>query len=31
MRIEAILMMVAIFAVCFGGFIYTIYLSSKED
>jgi hypothetical protein len=31
MTIEALIMMIAIFAVCAGGFIYTLYLSSKED
>jgi hypothetical protein len=31
MAIEAWLMMIAVFAVCFGGFIYSLYLSSKED
>ncbi len=31
MTIEAILMMTAVFAVCLGGFVYSLYLSSKED
>jgi hypothetical protein len=31
MAIEALILMIAIFAVCGGGFIYTLYLSSKED
>ncbi len=31
MTVEAIVMMAAVFAVLFGGFVYTIYLSSKED
>jgi hypothetical protein len=31
MTIEAIMMMVAVFAVLLGGFVYTLYLSSKED
>lgn len=31
MAIETLLMMIAVFAVCIGGFIYFLYLSSKED
>jgi hypothetical protein len=31
MTIEALIMMIVIFAVCAGGFIYTLYRSSKED
>ena len=31
MAIEALIMMIAVFVVCAGGFIYTLYLSSKED
>jgi hypothetical protein len=31
MTIEALIMMIVVFAVCAGGFIYTLYLSSKED
>ena len=30
MRLEALLFMIFIFAVCLGGFIYTLYLSSKN-
>jgi hypothetical protein len=31
MTIEALIMMIAVFVICGGGFIYTLYLSSKED
>jgi len=31
MTIEALIMMIVIFVVYGGGFIYTLYLSSKED
>jgi len=31
MTIEALIMMIAIIAIFTGGFIFTIYLSSKED
>jgi len=31
MTIEALVMLILIFALCLGGFIYTIILSSKED
>lgn len=31
MTFEAILMMILIFGVCIGGFLYTLHLSSKED
>ena len=31
MAIEALLMMMAVFAVCIGGFVYSLYLSSKEE
>jgi hypothetical protein len=31
MSIEALILMIVIFAVLAGGFIYTIFLSSKED
>jgi len=31
MTFEAILMMILIFGVCIGGFLYSLHLSSKED
>jgi hypothetical protein len=31
MTIEALIMMIAVFVIFTGGFILTIYLSSKED
>ncbi|UCE41438.1 MAG: MetS family NSS transporter small subunit [Candidatus Aminicenantes bacterium] len=31
MTIDALIMMIFIFSVYLGGFIYTLYLSSKED
>jgi flagellar basal body-associated protein FliL len=31
MTIEALILMVFVFTVFAGGFIYTLYLSSKED
>ena len=31
MTIEAILMMILIFGICLGGFLLSLYLSSKED
>ena len=31
MTIEALILMVFVFAVFAGGFIYTLYLSTKED
>ena len=31
MSIEALILMVFVFAVFAGGFFYTLYLSSKED
>ncbi|MFQ6083274.1 MAG: MetS family NSS transporter small subunit [Candidatus Aminicenantia bacterium] len=31
MRIEAIIFMVFIFLVCFGGFVYTLCLYSKRE
>jgi flagellar basal body-associated protein FliL len=31
MSIEALILMIVIFVVLAGGFIYTIFLSSKED
>ncbi len=30
MSIEAILMMILIFGICIGGFLISLYLSSKE-
>jgi hypothetical protein len=31
MTIEAILMMILIFGICVGGFLLSLYLSSKEN
>jgi hypothetical protein len=31
MTIEALIMMIAVFVIFTSGFVYTIYLSSKED
>jgi hypothetical protein len=31
MTIEAVLMMILIFGICIGGFLLSLYLSSKED
>jgi flagellar basal body-associated protein FliL len=31
MSIEALILMIVIFVVLAGGFIYTLFLSSKED
>jgi hypothetical protein len=31
MTIEAILMMILIFGICVGGFLFSLYLSSKEN
>jgi len=31
MTIEAVLMMILIFGICIGGFLISIYLSSKEN
>lgn len=31
MTIEAILMMTLIFGICVGGFLFSLYLSSKEN
>ncbi len=31
MTIAALIIMILIFAVCIGGFLYTLYLSSKEN
>jgi hypothetical protein len=31
MSIEAFILMIAVFVIFTGGFIYTLYLSSKED
>lgn len=31
MSIEALVLMGLVFCVCIGGFIYTLYLSTKED
>jgi hypothetical protein len=31
MSIEALILMIFVFAVFAGGFIYTLYLSTKED
>jgi hypothetical protein len=31
MKIEALILMIFVFAVFAGGFIYTLYLSTKED
>jgi hypothetical protein len=31
MTIDALIMMIFIFGIFLGGFIYTLYLSSKED
>jgi archaellum component FlaF (FlaF/FlaG flagellin family) len=31
MTIEALIMMIAVFVIFGGGFIYSLYLSSKED
>ena len=31
MKIDALIMMIFIFGVYLGGFIYTLYLSTKED
>jgi hypothetical protein len=31
MTIEAVLMMILIFGICLGGFLISLYLSSKEN
>ncbi len=31
MTIEALLMMILIFGVCIGGFLFSLYLTSKEN
>ena len=31
MTIEAVLMMILIFGICIGGFLISLYLSSKEN
>jgi hypothetical protein len=31
MSIEALILMIFVFAVFTGGFLYTLYLSSKDD
>jgi len=31
MAIEALILMIFVFVILTGGFIYTLYLSSKED
>lgn len=31
MEIETLITMILIFGVCIGGFVYSLYLSSKED
>lgn len=31
MEIEAIITMILIFGVCLGGFLYSLFRSSKED
>jgi hypothetical protein len=31
MTLDALIMMIFIFGIFLGGFIYTLYLSSKED
>jgi len=31
MTIEALLMMILIFGICIGGFLFSLYLTSKEN
>ncbi len=31
MKIEAFVFMVIIFGICFGGFVFSLYFSARED